>query len=233
MMPGDVTAAVLCVVAAYLLGAIPFGLLVGLAKGVDVRTRGSGNIGATNVGRTLGRKYGLLVFAVDFLKSFIPVLWAGRYLLGRGSAWDPATTGYQGYLLWMLVAAAGVLGHMFPVYLKFKGGKGVATSLGAMLAVYPHFTLPGLLSFALWAIVTRTSGIVAVGSVTAAVAFPIIFAVVARLCRDQWGTSEQLWPMYVFAVVIAVLVVYRHRDNLRLLLGKAKPRDSTSGGGAA
>lgn len=232
-MPGDMMAAVLCVVATYLLGAIPFGLLVGLAKGVDVRTRGSGNIGATNVGRTLGRQYGLLVFGLDFLKSFVPVLWAGRYLLGPGSAWDPTVTGCQGYLLWMLVAAAGVLGHMFPVYLKFKGGKGVATSLGAMLAVYPHFTLPGLLAFALWAVVTKASGIVAVGSVTAAVAFPIIFTLAAWLRREQWGTSEQLWPLYVFSVVIAVLVVYRHRDNLRLLLGKAKPRDNTSGGDAA
>ncbi|HOW69323.1 MAG TPA: glycerol-3-phosphate 1-O-acyltransferase PlsY [Phycisphaerae bacterium] len=232
-MSGDTIAAVLFVAAAYLLGAIPFGLLVGLAKGVDVRTRGSGNIGATNVGRTLGRKYGLLVFALDFLKSFVPVLAAGRCLLKPGSAWDPAVTGYQGYLLWMLVAAAAVLGHMFPVYLGFRGGKGVATSLGAMLAVYPHFTLPGLLAFALWAVVTKLSGIVAVGSVTAAVAFPIIFTVAARLCRDQWGTGEQLWPLYVFAVVIAVLVVYRHRDNLRLLFGKAKPRDRISGGPAA
>lgn len=231
-MSGSWIAAALWVVAAYLLGAIPFGLLVGLAKGVDVRTRGSGNIGATNVGRTLGRRYGLFVFAVDFLKSFVPVWWAGRYLLGPGSAWDPAVTGYQGYLLWMLVAAAGVLGHMFPVYLRFRGGKGVATSLGALLAIYPHFTLPGLLAFALWAVVTKVSGIVAVGSVTGAIAFPIIFALAARLCRERWGTTEQLWPMYVFAVVIAVLVVYRHRDNLRLLLGRAKPREDSSGGPA-
>ena len=109
------------VIGAYLLGAIPFGLLIGRARGVDVRTQGSRNIGATNVGRVLGRKWGYLCLALDILKGFVPTLSAA--LLLRGDRADP-----RQQLLVLLVAVAAVLGHVFPVYLGFRGGKGVATS---------------------------------------------------------------------------------------------------------
>ena len=226
-MPFDLLLAVVWILAAYLLGAIPFGLMIGLVRGVDVRTRGSGNIGATNVGRILGRKFGFMVFGLDFLKGFLPVLGASWFLVASGCPWNPAMVGAKGYLVWVAVAAAAIIGHIFPVYLKFKGGKGVATSLGAMLAIYPHFTVPGLIVFGFWVVITKATGVVAIGSVSAATAFPITFAVLARIRRDQWGTFDQLWPMYLFAIVLAILVVYRHRDNLLVLVGKRPPRDSS------
>jgi len=212
----------------YLCGAIPFGLLVGRLKGVDVRTRGSCNIGATNVGRVLGRPYGFLVFFLDGLKGFLPVTLARFVLLGGESG---GADGCLPYLLWVLVAVACVLGHMFPVYLKFKGGKGVATSLGVGLGIYPYYTLAGLLAFALWGIVLAASRYVSVSSIVAVTAFPVLFAVLASWKRDQWGRFADLWPLHLFGVVIAVLVVYRHRANIgRLLAGTENKIGGSSGG---
>src|SRR5687767_5009578 len=113
--------AALLVPLAYLVGSIPFGLMVGKLKGVDPRTAGSGNIGASNVGRLLGRKFFAVVFLLDLLKGLLPMLLAGRVLQGAG---QEART----YFVWLLVGFAAIVGHMFSVFLGFKGGKGVATS---------------------------------------------------------------------------------------------------------
>jgi len=217
-MPPDLVPAVVWVLAGYLCGAIPFGLLVGRVRGIDVRVHGSGNIGATNVGRVLGRGYGVLVFVLDLLKGCGPVVLAGQWLSAGTSGGYPAGSGSGGALLWMAVAVACILGHMFPVYLKFKGGKGVATSLGALLGIYPYFTVPALIAFALWIVLTGITRYVCVGSMAAAAAFPIMFALAAHIKSEAWGTIGQLWPMYVFAIVVATLVVYRHRGNFRRLL---------------
>src|SRR5688572_17508185 len=120
-------------VGTYLLGSVPFGLLVGLARGVDVRASGSGNIGATNVGRVLGGKFFVLTFILDLLKSLLPMLLA-TWLLRRQLG-PPDTYATRHYLLWLTVGFAAVVGHMFPVFLRFKGGKGVATSAGFMLGL--------------------------------------------------------------------------------------------------
>src|SRR5438270_12031833 len=111
--------------AAYFVGSVPFGLMVGLARGVDVRKGGSGNIGATNVGRLLGKRWFAVVFTLDFLKGMVPALVAAIVVYRSGQVpnlWD--------YLLWLLVAFATIVGHMFSLFLRFKGGKGVATSAG-------------------------------------------------------------------------------------------------------
>ena len=214
-MNGSVASAFILMVVAYLIGSLPFGLLVGFARGVDVRKAGSGNIGATNVGRVLGTGYGLAVFALDLLKGFVPVLAAGRWLVDPT---DPAATlTATAALIWLGVAAACILGHIFPVYLNFKGGKGVATSLGVLLGVYPYYTWPGLVVFGLWIVVTLTTRYVSVGSIVAASAFPIVFSVFAYWYHETWGTVSDLWPLYGFAVVIACLVFYRHRGNLARL----------------
>lgn len=215
-------------VGAYLCGAIPFGLLVGWGKGVDIRTRGSGNIGATNAGRVLGKPFGILVFVLDVLKGLLPVLLSGHLLRRPGSGWDGGSTGSTVYLVWILVGTGCILGHTFPVYLKFKGGKGVATSLGVLLGMYPQFTAAGLIAFGLWCVVTWVTRYVSAGSVAAAVAFPIIFAVVAHLRRGAWGPARQLWPLHLFGIVIAALVVYRHRRNIERLLAGTEPRIGAS-----
>ena len=214
-MSSGLVATLAVVVAAYLCGAVPFGLLIGLARGVDVRTRGSGNIGATNVGRVLGRSWGLLAFACDVLKGLLPVWLAGRWLAARADAGPLAA---HDAFVWMAVAAAAILGHVFPVYLRFRGGKGVATALGAMLGVWPYFTWPGLAAFVLWIAVTGVTRYVSVGSIVAAGAFPLLFAAAVGLAGGRWGSSENLWPLYLFAVVLALLVVYRHRGNVQRLL---------------
>ena len=205
---------------AYLCAAIPFALLIGKAKGVDLRQHGSGNIGATNAWRILGRPYGLAVFVLDFLKGFLPVFIAGILLHNPDASWAHPDAGINLHLMWVLVAAACVLGHVFPIYLKFRGGKGVATSLGVLIAIFPYFTVAALVAFALWAVVTYATHFVSLGSVTAAVAFPITFAVVAAVQSENWA-GQPLWPLHVFAIAMAALVVWRHRSNLaHLVRGK-------------
>lgn len=227
------TAAAIWIVASYLCGAIPFGLLVGRMKGVDVRTQGSGNIGATNVGRVLGRGYGLLVFALDLLKGLIPVVmfwqwWEAEVQKVPWAFFFPNDICFWIFLYWVLVATACILGHMFPVYLKFKGGKGVATSLGVLLGIYPYFTVPALIAFGLWIVLTGITRYVSLGSMVAAVAFPIIFAIAAHSRSETWGTTQHLWPMYVFSIVVAALVVYRHRGNLQRLLAGTESKIGAS-----
>lgn len=207
---------------AFLAGSIPFGLLIGLAKGVDVRTLGSRNIGATNVGRVLGRPYFFLCFALDFAKGLLPVLLAGKaaHLLGVPSIPPRDAT------LWLLAMAAPVLGHMFTPFLKFKGGKGVATSLGALLAVYPHLTLPALAAFAIFVVVALTSRYMSLGAIVASLCLPLL--VLARLvlvarrapADDPHGLIDALRlgsPFLVAAVVLGALVVWKHRANIARL----------------
>lgn len=224
MGPGDWLLTGGCVLLGYLAGSIPFGLLVGRLKGVDIRTQGSGNIGATNAGRVLGKPYGVLVFLLDLLKGLLPVLLAGALLRNRLAGSGPA----EAHLLWVLVAAACIAGHMFPVFLGFRGGKGVATSLGALLGIFPYFTWPGLAAFGVWVVITFATRYVSAGSVAAAAAFPIIFALWAAC--GGWGGADRLWPLYGFAVLLASLVIYRHRGNLYRLLQGTEPKIGTSGG---
>jgi acyl phosphate:glycerol-3-phosphate acyltransferase len=213
-------------VVAYLCGAIPFGLLLGKAKGVDIRLHGSGNIGATNVGRVLGRTWGILAFFLDMLKGCLPVLGFGIMAGHWIAPHEPGRAVIN--LVWGAVAASCVIGHLFPVYLGFKGGKGVATSLGALLGFYPYFTLPGLIAFSLWIVLTLTTRYVSVGSVGAVAAFPIIFAAFAILRHDAWGGADELWPLHLFGTSMALLVIYRHRGNLQRLYRGVEPRIGSS-----
>ena len=194
----------------YLLGAIPFGLLIGKARGVDVRTAGSGNIGATNVGRLLGRRWGYLCFGLDVAKGLGPVWYAGSYLKRTCPEMGPGEM-----TLWLAVGAATILGHMFSVYMRFKGGKAVATSLGVVLGVYPYFTMTGVVVLALWVAVWGFWRYVSLASIVAAVCFPVLFAVlVGRI--DGWQL-DRLWPLLVFACLMAGLVILRHRSNVARL----------------
>ncbi len=202
----------------YLLGAIPFGLLIGLARGVDIRQQGSGNIGATNVGRVLGRCWGYGCFLLDVGKGLGPVLWVGHYLRGAGFANEAGGLLTAGQWSLLAVAAGCILGHMFSVYLKFKGGKGVATSLGVLLGVWPWFTLTAVVALLVWVAVWGFSRYVSLASIAATVSFPLGFwLLIWRI--PSWQFSE-LMPLFGFSCAMAALVVFRHRGNIaRLLTG--------------
>jgi glycerol-3-phosphate acyltransferase PlsY len=203
---------------AYLVGSFPFGLIVGLAKGVDPRTAGSGNIGATNVARLLGKKFFFLVFFLDMLKSLIPMAIASA-IVGR----IPPEQSYAGiYLLWLHVGFAAVLGHMFSVFLKFKGGKGVATSAGVMLGLYPYFTIPGLVSIGVFLVVFFIWRYVSLGSILGACVFPLLYLAIG-LARG-WPVFRSQLPLLIFAVVMAALITYKHRTNISRLLAGTENR---------
>jgi glycerol-3-phosphate acyltransferase PlsY len=196
------------IVAGYFIGSIPFGLVVGLAKGIDPRTSGSGNIGATNVGRLLGGRYFALVFTLDLLKGMIPVLAAGAIL-----HWEAAIA--RDYLLWLLVGAAAIVGHMFSIFLKFKGGKGVATSAGVLLGVFPYYTIPGIIAVVVFVAVFYTTRYVSLGSILGSIAFPLAYVAVG-LVRN-WPITRQQLPLLIFSVVIPAMIVYKHRANIARL----------------
>ena len=204
----------------YFLGSIPFGLIVGLAKGIDPRKAGSGNIGATNVARLLGGKYFALVFTLDMLKSLIPMLIA--YLLLRRAHLTADQLDAKLLLSWLLVGFAAILGHMFPIYLGFKGGKGVATSAGLILGLWPYYTLPAVIAFIVFLIVFFTWRYVSLASIASALSFPIAYLIAAVLFR--WPLTNQQLPLLIFAIIVAALIVYKHRTNIaRLKAGTEQP----------
>jgi acyl phosphate:glycerol-3-phosphate acyltransferase len=185
--------AVAALIGSYLLGTIPNGLLVARARGIDIRTVGSGNIGATNVARALGKKLGFLVLFLDALKGFVPT-----FLALRAGLADEIVAG---------VGLAAILGHVFPIWLRFRGGKGVATGLGVFLALAPVAALISVVSYALIVLVTRISSL---GSLVGATALIIGMVVTAR-------------PPVVLALAVAawLIVVIRHRANIvRIIRGK-------------
>ena len=175
----------------FLLGSVPFGYIIGKLKGVDVRNYGSGNIGATNVSRVLGKKYGLLVLLLDALKGAAAVLIAK-------AAGLPAE--YQ-----VLAGISAIAGHCFSPWLGFKGGKGVATALGAFLVISPKTTL---VAFLIFLAVLLTTRYVSLSSITAALSYPLLYKV-----------FENPSPFsFIVVSVGALLIVAKHHSNIRRLL---------------
>jgi glycerol-3-phosphate acyltransferase PlsY len=202
----------------YFLGSIPFGLIIGKLKGVDVRSAGSGNIGATNVGRLLGRKYFFLVFFLDLVKSLVPMLIASL-LVHRIPIQE---RNWIVYTYWLLVGFAAVIGHMFSIFLKFKGGKGVATSAGVMLGLFPYFTWPGLIAIAVFVVVFYASRYVSLASMVSACAFPILLFAIGKF--EGWPVTEQQLPLLIFAILIALLILIKHRANIKRLIAGTENR---------
>jgi glycerol-3-phosphate acyltransferase PlsY len=203
-------------IGAYLIGSIPFGLLIAGAHGKDLRSIGSGNIGATNVSRAIGRKWGYLCFVLDVLKGSMPVLLTGLVL--RNSGGDSYGERIVVLFLWVGVGVAAVVGHVFPIYLRFKGGKGVATSFGVALGLWPYLTVCAVIAILVWLAVVFVWRYVSLASIVAAVSFPTAL-VVATALLPGWKFSE-LWPLLLVAVAIPVMVILRHRENIgRLLAG--------------
>jgi len=196
---------------AYLCGSVPFGWLIGKMRGADIRRHGSHNIGATNCGRVCGWPWGILAFVLDVAKGFGPVYAAVALLPGVAEDLAPRT-------LWLAVVAVAVgpiFGHTFPVWLKFKGGKAVATSLGVLLALPPLWWI-ALVALGVWIVVTAATAYVSVGSTVAALAFGAIYAGYYR--ADALGAYL---PITVFVTAIVVLVIVRHKGNyVRLARGQ-------------
>jgi glycerol-3-phosphate acyltransferase PlsY len=194
---------------AYLVGSLPFGFLIAwYAAGVDIRKSGSGNIGATNVARVLGKKLGIAVLLLDCLKGALPTL-VLPWLLA-----DSTTPGLH---LAVLSGAAAILGHMFPCWLRFRGGKGVATALGVALAIAPVSTAAAFVVFALCVALTR---IVSLGSVLAACTFCGV---------ELWQLrpspfANETWSLAVFSTLVPLLIIVRHRSNIVRLMRGTEPR---------
>lgn len=196
--------------AGYLIGAIPFAYLIARVRaGIDIRTVGSGNVGATNVGRLLGFRYFVLCFLLDFLKGVLPVSIA-IFLRSRHLA--PADEPNPFLFLPELVGLATILGHVYPVFLKFKGGKGVATTIGVLGVLTPTSTLLGLAAFLVLLMLTR---MVSVGSIGFATMFALSFLLTTHDPLERTNIA-----MTVFVLVVASLIVIQHRSNVgRIIAG--------------
>ena len=204
---------------AYLLGGIPFGVIVGRMRGVDVRSVGSGNIGATNVGRVLGKRYFYLVLLLDALKGGLPTAAASILVHANTDAGQRTPLLYG---LWLGTGIAAMLGHIFSPFLGFKGGKGVATGLGLTLGVFPYMTFPALAGLLAFITAFKMTRYVSAGSLAGAAVFPVAYLAIA-LARG-WEPFARQWPMLAISVVVAGLIILRHRENIvRLCKGTEIP----------
>lgn len=216
----------LCPLFAFLLGSIPFGLIIAKVKGINIREHGSGNIGATNVLRIVGKKYGIACLLLDALKGFIPVVIAINVIRLAGHSplmafnfpedWVlnlPAQDAMKGQVIHILTALAAVLGHNYSPWVGFKGGKGIATSTGVFLALAPGVVV---VLFFVWAIAFFTTRYVSLASIIAAGALPFIVL---------WGSwhhgriADGTWnkPLFVFSLIIGILAIWKHRTNIQRL----------------
>ncbi len=182
----------LAFIGSYFLGSIPFGYLVGRVKGCDLRKEGSGNMGATNVFRVVGKKEGIFVFILDFLKGFLPVLYFSDISIPAG----------------ILALLGTILGHMTTPFLNFKGGKGVATGFGGVVALMP---IPALSAFGVWILLVVISRRVSVGSLGAALSLPVLYFYLSH---------PMIKSVFIVSIVLAILVVIAHRKNIRKLIKK-------------
>ena len=227
----------LCPLLAFLLGSIPFGLLISKTKGIDVRQHGSGNIGATNVLRVVGKKHGITCLLLDALKGFIPVvialslIWIKdkptslsfeflRHLCGN----PEATPRPDAQLLHVITGLCAILGHNYSPWVGFKGGKGIATSAGVLLGLFPFFGV--CLVMLVWLGLFLTTRYASVASMGAAAALPVITHLGARfhhvnndpLQPTLWKAGVWNKPLFVFSIVVAVLAIWKHRSNIRRLI---------------
>ncbi|MHC4080300.1 MAG: glycerol-3-phosphate 1-O-acyltransferase PlsY [Planctomycetota bacterium] len=225
-----------CIAGAYLLGSIPFGVMIGRARGVNILQHGSKNPGATNVARLLGKPLGTLCFILDVGKGAAPILITGSIfdLLGRRPASlapEVAVLNQTEMWLWLAVACAAIAGHMWSPFLAFRGGKGVATGFGAMVAMWEVLTFPALGAIVVWYGVLRLTRYVSLASVLAAASLPVGYAL-SVLPRDTLdlplSTSINqvmtAWPPLAVTALMAVVVIYKHRSNIARIRRGEEPQ---------
>lgn len=197
----------LIAIGSYLLGSIPAGFIAGKICGVDLRTQGSGNIGATNALRVLGKKWGYAVFLFDFLKGLVPVLLALHW--GRTVGVEPSSAPGA------LAALGSLVGHSFPVWLGFRGGKGIATSGGVIIGL---FSLPAfLICLGVWLLLFTTTRYVSVASIGGALSLPVVVGAMFLMHRIDWLALT-------VSIVMCGLAVWRHRSNITRLRAGTEPR---------
>ena len=213
----------LCPLLAFLLGSIPFGLIIAKAKGVNIRDHGSGNIGATNVLRVIGKKYGITCLFLDALKGLIPTVIAISLIRFEGIQNPMTLTGLSPYaqdfpmltaqVFQVITGLFAILGHNYSPWVSFKGGKGIATSAGVLIALMPAAIA---ILAVVWAVAFLVSRYVSLASIIAAAALPLV---------TLWGSwfhgkiQNGTWnkPLFVFSLIIAVLAIWKHRTNIQRL----------------
>lgn len=199
------TPLIIVIVISYIIGSIPTSIIVArLMRGIDIREHGSGNAGGTNTFRVLGWKPGLFVSVVDVCKGIVPVFWIAP-LVPETLPLDPRTIA-------LMAGCAAIAGHIWTVFAGFRGGKGVGTGAGVLMVLYPHTFLVCLVVFVTVLLLSR---VVAMASISAALAFPATLTVF-RYALDRPVPG----PLYYFAFAVAALIVFTHRSNIRQLLNK-------------
>ena len=220
----------LCPLIAFLLGSIPFGLIIAKAKGINIREHGSGNIGATNVLRVVGKKYGITCLLLDALKGFVPTVIAISLIRFPGIQNPMTLSGLLPHasefpmltaqMFQVLTGLCAILGHNYSPWVGFKGGKGIATSAGVLIALMPAAVV---ILIAIWGLVFLFSRYVSLASILAAAALPLL---------TLWGSwfhgkiQNGTWnkPLFAFSIIIAVLAIWKHRSNIQRLLAGTEHR---------
>lgn len=229
-------------IAAYILGSIPFGVLIAKSKGIDIREHGSGNVGATNVFRVVGKGFGISCLLLDFVKGFLPVLVATDVFRVAGTApalavpafstlnsGFPADQHLYAHSLQVITALAAIMGHNYSVFLKGGGGKGIATSAGVLIALMPGVLLGSFLVFATTFYFTRY---VSLGSILGALSIPVFTHLADRLRHlngdesqpTYWDSGSWNKPLLAFTIVAAALAVWRHRSNIQRIRAGTEDR---------
>jgi len=207
---------VLLIICSYLLGSVPFAMIIARTRSIDLRKVGSGNIGATNLSRALGKKWGIICFALDVLKGFLPVFIGSRLV--------SPSPGHTELFFWLAAAIAAVIGHIFPVYIGFKGGKGVATSFGVAMGFWPYLTLCALIALAVWVVTVLIWRYVSLSSILGTAAFPVALIIMIAI-KDRWNFSD-LWPLMIVAIGIPLIVTIRHRSNIARIIAHTEDKIS-------
>jgi glycerol-3-phosphate acyltransferase PlsY len=224
----------LLILAAFLAGSVPFGLLIARSRGIDIRKHGSGNIGATNVLRVMGAGPGGLCFLLDMLKGLLPTAAAGLWT--HAASWRetyhtdlPQSQAW----LWLAVMAASVFGHMFSPWVGFRGGKGVATGFGAMLGMHPYLSVPAVAALAVWIVVAAITRYAGLASVVAALALPVCVlmwavtraAFILHIPAEAMPGHRDSWvPFLIVTSLLGAMVVVKHRGNLRRMFSGTETR---------
>jgi len=195
-------------IASYIIGSIPFGFIIGKIKGIDIRKHGSGNIGATNVLRVLGKKYGYLCFGLDFLKGFIPVIVSG-IIAQKNQSINPD-------IIKCIAFAGAFFGHIWTIFLKFKGGKGVATAAGAIFAISPISVSSSLI---VWLIVFFLSGFVSLASIVASIFLPVFYGIYTKFSDNNFSSI-----ILISFILISFFSIIKHHSNIKRLINGTEMR---------